>query len=234
MGEATAGSSFDWHVYADATCAGLTALIPLPLVDLLFEAYFRRRMPEAIARVRGSEIERLTSLRLGRSARDGLSLGGCLMVPIAALRYILKKFWRKIVYVFAIADATAQVSEYWHRAYLIDHMVKAGHLGHGVDTDRAVAVFSRVMAEADTSPLWGLARQVASGGPRLLRLLVRARRRGSVEETKSLAEILRPHWGAAEASLRATAVAYNRSYTSWPDEAPGTSQRADADRVDGS
>jgi hypothetical protein len=219
----TIRNTFDWHVYADATCAGLTALIPLPIVDLVFEAYFRRRMPDAIARARGRDLERLAALRLGRRHGGGLSLGGCLSMPIAVLRYILKKLWRKIVYVFAIADATTQVSEYWHRAYLIDHMVGAGHLGPGVDTERAVQVYSLVMAETDTSPLKGLAREVVRGGRRAVGLLARARRRGSAEETESLGEILRSQWSTAERSLRTTATSYNRRYATWPDEPGATS-----------
>jgi hypothetical protein len=217
MNDRQTRNGFDWRVYADATCAGLTALIPLPVIDLVFEAYFRRRIPEAIAKARGRELERLTVLRLGRGSGGALSLSGCLAVPISALRYILKKLWRKIVYVFAVADAAAQLSEYWHRAYLIDHMIGAGHLDRGVDVERAVSVFGRVLAEADTSPLKGLARQVASGTPRILRTLLRARRRGSLEETESLGEILQSHWGAAEESLQAVAVSYNSNYRSWPD-----------------
>jgi hypothetical protein len=215
---------FDWRVYADATCAGLTALIPLPVVDLVFEAYFRRRMPEAIARTRGRELGRLTVLRLGRRRGGSLSVRGCLAIPITVVRYILKKLWRKIVYVFAMADAAAQLSEYWHRAYLIEHMILAGHLDDGVDVERAVTVFGRVMDQADTSPLRGLARQVASGTPRIVRTLVRARRRGSVEEAESLGKILRSHWGVAEQSLQAVAISYNRLYRSWPNPPTEPSQ----------
>ena len=43
-------SGFDWRIYADATCAGLSVLIPLPFVDTAFETVFRRRIPGTIAR----------------------------------------------------------------------------------------------------------------------------------------------------------------------------------------
>jgi len=46
-------TEFDWIIYADATFAGLALLLPIPFVDGLIEAYFRRRMPGDIARRRG-------------------------------------------------------------------------------------------------------------------------------------------------------------------------------------
>ena len=33
---------FDWLRYADATFAGLALLIPIPLLDVAFECFFRR------------------------------------------------------------------------------------------------------------------------------------------------------------------------------------------------
>jgi len=52
------GTTLDWRICADATCAGLSVLIPLPLVDLVFETVIRRRIPGAISKVRDREIER--------------------------------------------------------------------------------------------------------------------------------------------------------------------------------
>lgn len=222
-----APSAFDWRVYADATCAGLTALIPLPVVDLVFESYFRSRMPDSISRARRRESDRLAIIRLGRRRSAAPSWQGCLSVPLTVVRYIVKKLWRKVVYVFAIVDATSQLSEYWHRAYLIDHMVGAGHLEPGADTERAVEVFATVLAETDTSPLRGLAQQVVSSSQRILRLLIRARRRDPAIAAESLGQILRDHWGSAEASLRSTAIRYNRLYVSWPDRSGGRAIPAD-------
>jgi hypothetical protein len=206
-------TTFDWRIYAEATCAGLTALVPLPFVDLALEAYFRRRMPATIAKVRERSVAAEARRRLGRGSGNWLSLEGCLSLPLAILRYIARKLWRKIIYVFAVADATSQVSEYWHRAYLLDHMIKAGHLGSDVDWRRAVGVAGEVLRETDTGPLMGLARQTVSSTHRVVRMLFRARRRGAVEETESLAAILRSHWDAAESSLFNVAIRYNEAYT---------------------
>jgi hypothetical protein len=155
----SADRGFDWRVYADATCAGLTPLIPIPLVDVVIERSFRTRMPAAIARVHGRSLQPEDRARLGRSGSRLLSLAGCLMLPIAAVRYLARFIWHKVVYVRAVADAASLVSAYWHRAYLMDHLIRAGHLDPGADADWAIVVFFKALDEADTSPLIGLARQ---------------------------------------------------------------------------
>ena len=206
---------FDWRIYAEATCAGLTALLPLPFVDLLFEAYFRRRMPATIARVRQEELAEGARRWLGRGTGTGklVSLEGCFAIPVAVGRYIVKKIWRKVVYVFAIADATSLVSAYWHRAYLFDHLIRAGHAGPGVDWRRSLLVCEQVLRDTDTGPLKGIARQTVSSVHKVFGLLVLARRRGAAEETESLSRILQSHWDLAESSLIRTAVRYNEEYS---------------------
>lgn len=205
-------TTFDWRIYAEATCAGLTALLPIPFIDLAFEAYFRRRMPATIARVRYRELAPGARRRLGRGLGRMVSLEGCIAIPLGVARYIVKKIWRKIVYVFAIADATSLVSGYWHRAYLLDHLVRAGHAAPDVDWTRSTVVFEKVLGETDIRPLMGLARQTVSSVHRVFRLLVLARRRGAAVETESLSTILRSHWDAAESSLIEVAVRYNEEY----------------------
>jgi hypothetical protein len=206
-------NQFDWRIYADGTLAGLTALIPLPLVDLAFESTFRRRMPMAIARVRGREIRPLDRIRLSRGHGRFFSLEGCVAIPIAAGRYVIRRMWRKVIYVFAIADAATLISAYWHRAYLLDHMIRSGHLERDADTVWAAEVFQQVLREADTGPLVGLAREVISASHRAFGLLIRARHRGAAPTTEALGEIVRSHWSTAEQSLRRVAVRYNELYS---------------------
>jgi hypothetical protein len=203
---------FDWHVYADATCAGLSVLIPLPLVDIAFETVFRRRMPGTIAKTRGAEIDGITRIALARPVDGFLTVSGCLGVPLMIGRYILRRLWRKIIYIFAVKDATKALTEYWHRAFLIDHMTRAGHLDQGTDIKLAVRVYRHVLDQIDPSPLTGLARQTMANVHQVLRLLVRARRMGASEVTASLGETLSSHWRAAEASLGETADLYNGFY----------------------
>jgi len=205
-------SSFDWRVYADATCAGLSVLIPLPLVDIGFESLFRRRIPGRIARARDRQVAQEARRRLGRGLDNVVSMGGCFNLVFKLVRYVLRRIWRKIVYIFTIKDAATALSEYWHRAYLIDHMVRAGHLESGADTDLAVRVFTRTLRETDTSPLMGLARQTVANAHHVVRILVRARRLGAAEVARSLGDVLASHWKAAEASLVGVGEDYNRNY----------------------
>jgi len=203
---------FEWAIFADATCAGLSVLIPLPLVDLVFETIFRRRIPAKISKTRGSEILPGTKIQLARPLNSSPSWSGCLAVPFLVIRYVLQRLWRKIIYIFAVKDATAALTEYWHRAFLIDHMIRAGHLATNADTDLAVRVFRRVLSEIDPSPLTGLARQTVSNARHVLRLLVRAHRLGAAEVTKSIGEVFSSHWKVASASLVATSRIYNARY----------------------
>lgn len=205
-------TAFDWRIYADATLAGLSALVPLPFLDLAFEATFRRRMPGAIARARRRPLAETAGRRLGRGLGRIVSVEGCLTVGVGIVRYVVRKLWRKVIYIFAITDATSQLSAYWHRAYLLDHMIRGGHVGPDVDWQRSAIVFEKVMADADTAPLMGLARQTVAGAHRVVRLMVRARRHGAADEADSLSAILRSHWDAAEASLERLAVEYNQAY----------------------
>jgi len=205
-------SKFDWRIFADATCAGLTVRIPVPFVDMVFEAIFRRRIPGTIASARRRPVAPAVRRRLGRAAEGAGLVQGCLATPVVVVTYVLRRLWRKIVYILAVKDAAVALSRYWHRAYLIDHMVTAGHLDHGVDTGLAVRVFTRTLRDIDPSPLMGLARQTVANTHHVLRLLVEARRLGAAEVTRSFGRILTSHWQQAEASLAATTALYDQSY----------------------
>lgn len=203
---------FDWRIFSDATCAGLSVLIPLPLVDIVFETVFRRRIPGAITKIRGRPMAPEVQRRLGRGFDGPLSLSGCVAVPIAIGKYILRRLWRKIIYIFAIKDAATALAEYWHRAFLVDHMVRAGHLESEADTDLAVEVYTAVLRSIDPSPLMSLARQTVANVRQVLRLLMRARRLGATEVTQSLGDMLSSHWKGAEESFQAAAGLYNERY----------------------
>lgn len=196
-------------------------MIPIPLVDLLFERVFRRRMPGEIAQARRREIDRLDRMRLGRGHGRLVSIAGCLAIPVGFVRYVFRKLWRKIIYVFAVTDAANQIAEYWHRAYLLDHIISAGHLEPEADTDRAVQVFMQTLRVIDTGALVFLAREVISGTARVLRLLVRARRHGAAGQAESISDILRSQWDAAEQELVKTAARYDQLYVNWPGETSG-------------
>jgi hypothetical protein len=168
------GDRVEWWVLADATLAGLAALVPLPGLDLLVETVFRRRIPRTIARNRGVTLPPQVVAALGRGPR--ISLRGCLLLPFVVALWFVKKVFRKLLYVLTVTEAASQLSAYWHRAYLVDHLVRGGHLAQGRDVERALALFVQALDEADTSPVKGLARQVAQSPRRALRILRRFRR----------------------------------------------------------
>lgn len=203
---------YDWRVFADATCAGLAVLIPVPLVDLAFEMTFRRRMPRTIARFRRRPMDARTARRVSGPLHPVLSMHGCLGAVFAVVRYIVRRIWRKIVYVLAVADSVTALTEYWHRAALIDHMVRAGHLAGGVNTELPLRVCLEVLREIDPSPLTGAARQTVANVHHVFRLLLQARRLGAAQVTRSIAGLLTSHWEVAERSLRETTSLYNRRY----------------------
>ena len=208
----SSAAGFDWRVYADATAAGLTALIPIPLVDIFLESTFRRRIPGAVAQARDSWIVTADRVELSKAGGRGLSIEGRLVLPVKVVRYVLTKLWRKVVYIFAVTDATQQVSEYWNRAYLIDHMVRSGHLEQGADTGWAIEAFHRVLPEIDPSPLFTLAKEVVGASHQVLRTLMRARREGTTATMAALGGILGEHWDAAVTPLQEVAKRYDEIY----------------------
>jgi hypothetical protein len=195
-------------------------LIPIPFVDLVFERVFRGRMAGSVARARGRRLAPEVRERLARGHDDWLSLSGCLAVPVFVVRYVLKRLWRKVIYIFAIADAARALSLYWHRAYLIDHMLRAGHLDVGVDTDHAAHTFVRTLRESDTDSLMFLARELIRSGHRWVRMLFTARRRGSQTAAGTITAFLAGHWDVIEETLQPVAHRYNALYSDWPGDSP--------------
>ena len=149
---------------------------------------------------------------LARPVDGLLSVSGCLAVPLMIVRYVLRRLWRKIIYIFAVKDATQALTEYWHRAFLIDHMVCAGHLDASADRKLAIRVFRHVLDQIDPSPLTGLARQTMANARHVFRLMIRARRLGATEVTRSLGDALSSHWRVAASAMQSTADLYDGFY----------------------
>ena len=82
-------------------------MIPLPLVDIVFETIFRRRIPVTVAKVRRREVAPEVRRRLGQGLDGPLSLSGCLAIGLATVKYVLRRIWRKIIYIFAVKDAAS-------------------------------------------------------------------------------------------------------------------------------
>lgn len=204
---------FDWAVYADATFAGLAALIPLPLVDLYFEWLFKRRMVRAIALKNGRLLNTPTLNELNRN-RSG-RLRGCLLWPIKLIYTFLKKLSRKILYFLAIKEAVDNLNTYWHRAFLLDYMMRAGYLdGSQEDVVLAAETLHLVLKEIDESPLIQLARQVVGSVHHVLRSLWRWRRRGEEDQTVVEAKAqMSQRWGDFQTYFQGLILLYDETYT---------------------
>ncbi len=119
-------TNFDWSVYADATLAGLSVLIPIPLLDTVFETFFRRRMPRSIARSHGRVLPANIQAALRLNLRSWFQT--YLMLPLTLTIGLVRRLSRKLLYFLTIKEAADALSQYWHRAFLLDYMLAAGHL----------------------------------------------------------------------------------------------------------
>ncbi len=170
---------FEWAIYVDATLAGLAILIPIPLLDLLFEWIFKRRMPQAIAKRNGRT---LTSHTVRQLNRGQLSCLGCLLWPVQLVWLLLKRTYRTILYFLTIKDATDKLSYYWHRAYLLDRMMQRGDLDGEEAAALAAEALHRVLDDLTISPLTQLAKEVVGNVRHILRSSWRWLRRRQEDE----------------------------------------------------
>ncbi len=165
---------FDWAVYADATFAGLAILIPIPLVDVLVVWLFKRRMPQAIAKRNGRKLPRAIVYHLNNTP---FRWWGCLLWPVALTFLLLKRLFRTILYFLTIKEASDDLSYYWHKAFLIDFMMRRGDLDNEQSAKIAAAAMFNVLDEITTSPLTKLAQQVVAGMNHVLATTLRWIRR---------------------------------------------------------
>ena len=186
-------TKFDWRIFADATFAGLSVLIPIPIIDSIFEGFFRRRMPGAIARARNRKVSEETLKQLGQG--EGCSPVGCLVWPFKQLFNLLKKISKKILYFLTIKEATDMVSYYWHRAYLIDYMLAEGHIADEANIVVARRTLATTLSDTDTSPVVHLARQVVGNTHHILRSLWGvARRKQQDDMLTDHQTLMGDHW----------------------------------------
>ncbi|MCA9917980.1 MAG: hypothetical protein KC445_08515 [Anaerolineales bacterium] len=170
---------FEWAIYVDATLAGLAILIPIPLLDVLFEWIFKRRMPQAIAKRNGRSLSPDTVRQLNRSQFSCL---GCLLWPLELVWLLLKRTYRTILYFLTVKEATDKLSYYWHRAYLLDQMMARGDLDHQESAALAAQALHQVLESLTTSPLTQLAQEVIGNVRHILRSSWRWLRRKQEDE----------------------------------------------------
>jgi hypothetical protein len=185
--EAQESARFDWIIYSDATFAGLAILIPIPLVDVAFEQFFRRRMPRIIARRNGIKLPPRMQVEINRGRFSCLQT--CLMAPVLLTLLLLKRIFRTVLYFLTIKESSDLLSLYWHRAFLLDYMCKAGYLQDEETGTIAAEALREILDTITTSPLTQLASQVIALPHHILRSLRRVRRGKTdddIEKTRTL------------------------------------------------
>jgi len=202
-------TTFAWPIYADATLAGLAVLVPVPGLDWWLERLFRQRMPGAIAQYRQTTLrpDILDALMPSSRGCASIGLGLLFKVPVA----LIKRLSRKILYVLTIKDAANQLSYYWQRAFLLDHMLTSGHLATPPSARIARQAMEDVLATSPT-PLTRLARTVVRSSRDVWRTLQRARQGHETEVLPQQQAAMQQEWGKYEAGLQALATSYDRRY----------------------
>ncbi len=170
---------FDWAIYTDATFAGLAILIPIPLFDVFVEWLFKRRMPQAIAKRNGRILPRNTVFHLNNTPRNWW---GCFLWPITLTFLLLKRLFRTILYFLTIKESSDKLSYYWHKAFLLDFMIRRGDLEDEQSAKIAATAMFYVLDEITTSPLSKLAQQVVGGMNHVLATALRWTRRQQEDE----------------------------------------------------
>ncbi len=204
-------TKFDWAIYADATFAGLSVLIPIPLVDLFFEWLFKRRMAKTIAKRNGRSLPKQAIAELNRS-RFGC-WPGCLVWPVMLVFEFLKRLYRTVLYFLTVKSATDQLSLYWHRAFLLDYMVRRGDLDDGETAVVAATALNRALNEIITSPLLQLAQQIISSVSHVFRTIVNwVRRRQEDENVTGTRAQMERSWADFSAYFEEIAVRYVEIY----------------------
>ena len=198
---------FRWQVFADATCAGLAVLVPIPFADLLLQRFFRRRMPAAIAATNNVTIDRERLERLVPK-RPLLSAESCLTLPLAAALFVVKRLSRKLLYFLTIKEATDSLSAHWQRAYLIDHIIRAGHLTGFGDPSVTFSALEAALMETSASPLRRIAEIAVQRSHHVLKMLLRARRGGAEAAIRDETGVLERHWNEVLDALAGLAERY--------------------------
>jgi len=136
--------------------AGLTPLIPLPLLDMWLSTRMRRQMYRAVARERGVEVDRDTLVRLTRRRGGLLSrlLGG-------VVGWIIRKIFRTILYFFTVKDVFDESADAMLRATMFERALERGWLPTRAEDVRSA--MDAVLARC--SPIERIATGQPSGTP---------------------------------------------------------------------
>jgi hypothetical protein len=110
----------DRRLIEQALQVGLTALIPVPLLDDLARDALRRRLVRAVLVAEGATPTAGVVSALADEPGRGCLLG----CPLALVVYPLKKLFRKVFFFLEVKRAVDLVSTSWHFAWLLQRLVR--------------------------------------------------------------------------------------------------------------
>jgi hypothetical protein len=203
-------TTLDPGIYADATLAGLSVLIPIPLIDSLFEKFFERRIPPTIARRRNRPLSPAVLHEL-RPPQDGC-IQSCFLLVLALTVGMIKRLSRKLFYFLTVKEATDKVSYYWRRAFLIDYALSNGHLDQPETAGVARQAMEQVMRTTSNSVLLPLAHYVVTHARQILRAMWKARRGKADQEVEQRREELNQRWRKLREYFESLAIVYDQCY----------------------
>ena len=139
--------------------AGLTPLIPVPLLDDLVKNYFRKRLLRSLAAEAGRALSEEEVGALAAESESGC-LTGCLLT---ALVYPLKAVFRKLFYFLEWKRAADLTSRTYHFGYLAGYAMRPrGDGASALDLRGARAVGQAIQAVCLEAPIKPL--EAAVGG----------------------------------------------------------------------
>lgn len=207
-----APTKFSWTLYADATLAGLSVLIPIPFLDGMTEKFFRRRIVSAIAK---DHIQSVSERTIAYINHDKLAIweymSGCLLLPITLPIDFLLQLSRKIIYFLTVKKAVDALNYYWQRAFLLNYMITVGHLSMGEEMlVLADVALESVLADNSVSPLIQLAQDIISSPRKIIHGVRKAR------------------WGKDDAAIDKTRAEISQSWSSFDEHFQSLCQQYEA------
>lgn len=198
-------TEFEWRVYANATLAGLSELIPIPLVDLAFSRWFQQRIVTSIAKHRGYDLPNESVVMINQSRGCG-----CFGLLVTLPFELIKRIFRTVAYVFTIHAAAKSLSENWQRAFLLDHSMRRGHLDNWKEAQMTNKAIHETLKSQSVDPFLHLAREVIAQSKHTLRSMFLASREHVEDETVTAAKSrLNQGWAGIQNDLVTLAKQYD-------------------------
>ncbi|MEW6130367.1 MAG: hypothetical protein AB1757_25250 [Acidobacteriota bacterium] len=183
------------QIILHAVLAGLTPLIPVPLVDDLVKSYFQRRMVRKLAAAHARVLNHQDTETFADDQDTGC-LRGCL---VTVLLLPLKAIFRKIFFFLEWKRAIDVVSHTYYQGFLIDYALAENWLNwrsaqeiRGA-IDEVLARLNTSLIERAVKGVFYQSKSVLQNAARLLQnSLRRITRRPSQEEVAEVIESIQP------------------------------------------